>query len=468
MSVAERLQRTLDAATKRNTPFKPVEASLVTSPAARPSKLTSGERASKLARFEAGVGTARAPVPSAQVHASDMTLSQHLPDFDLHLELQRRGIINPAHRDAALEAVRVSVERRRAHLDCAAGSPSANLLCQPFLRDGQSVAPSYKIALKWLQKNLCLNLGMQSLAVEGIPSTPQRPSRPATPLPLKSCCIFEKTAASRAPLPLRVVCAVACLMVFGVSRFKQLQDSRWVALFCVRGVRVIKAINRAEKCRGQGKLARFFWFAGDGVTDYNWISALVEARDLFPDATFALPDWEGSDVFKATKLLNRPCTAAKFRTAFRAVLARTCSLPHPNIFGVASCKKLLSEVAKFRFVSAAWRNELGRWSGALSRGNEFAVPLALLARWEQRQAVMPDIYSTAGVELSICENLVDQVLAIRAHIAANGGVVHLPTLAGWEGITRVDGGVPLLADGPATDARLIELQGPDSEEDEEG
>ena len=84
-----------------------------------------------------------------------------------------------------------------------------------------------------------------------------------------------------------------------------------------------------------------------------------------------------------------------------------------------------------------------------------------------RQSVMPDIYSTEDVELSICENLVDQVLAIRAHIATLGGVDQLPILAGWEGIPRVDRGTPLLAASLATEARLLEILGPDPEDEEE-
>jgi len=254
-------------------------------------------------------------------------------------------------------------------------------------------------------------------------------------------------------------------MVLGVSRFKQLQDSRWAGVCCVCKVRVVKAINRAEKCRGAGKVARFFRFAADGFSRHSWLSALVEARKLFPDATCALPDWEGSNICKATKLLNRPCSCAKFLTAFRAVLAHTCFVPSPRNFGIASCKKVLSTIARFRFLDAASLNELGRWSGALSRGNGFAVPPAIL--WEKRQSVMPDIYFTEGVELGICENLVDRVLAIRAHIAILGGMDQLPTLAGWQGIARVDGGAPFLAASPATDAGLLELLGPDPEEEKE-
>ena len=308
---------------------------------------------------------------------------------------------------------------------------------------------------------------MRSVTLEAIPRNPQRPSRPATPLSLKTCCILEKTAASRAfNLPLRLVCACACTMVLGVSRFKQLQDSRWSNVTGVRGVRVLKGINRAEKCRGECKVARFFWFCVDGFSRHNWISALLEARELFPLATFALPDWEGNDIFTASKLLNQPCAPAKFLKAFRAILASICGVSNPNIFDIASCKKVLPTIARFRFVSASWRNELGRWSGSLSRGSEFAVPLAILARWEQRQSAMPDLYATEGVELSICDNLVDQVLAIRAHIALRGGVDQLPTLGGWEGIIRLDGGVPLL-EGPATEVRLLELQGPEPEEEEE-
>jgi hypothetical protein len=116
----------------------------------------------------------------------------------------------------------------------------------------------------------------------------------------------------------------------------------------------------------------------------------------------------------------------------------TCFVSNPRNFGVASCNQVLSTIARFRFVPDAARNELGRWSGALSCGEEFTVPPAILARWNMRQSVMADIYSTEGVELSICENLVDQVLAIRAHIATLGGVDQLPILAGWEGIPRVD------------------------------
>ena len=121
---------------------------------------------------------------------------------------------------------------------------------QPFLRDGQSVAPSIKIALTWLEEHLGVNLCMRTLSLEAIPRAPQRPSRPATAIPLKACCTLEKTAASRVPLPLRVVCAFACLMILGVSRFTQLQDSRWVSMCCLHKIRVVKAINRAEKCRG--------------------------------------------------------------------------------------------------------------------------------------------------------------------------------------------------------------------------
>jgi hypothetical protein len=227
---------------------------------------------------------------------------------------------------------------------------------------------------------------------------------------------------------------------------------------CVHKIRVVKAINRAEKCRGASKQARFFWFAADGFTRHNWLSALVEARELFPDASFALPDWEGNDIYKASKLLNRPCPSAKFLAAFRAVLAHTCFVPNPRALGVAWCKKVLSTIARFRFVAAAGRNELGRSSGALSSGQEFTVPPAILARWKMRQSVMPDIYSTEGVELGICENLVEQVLATL------GGVDHFPF---GEGIPRVDRGAPLLAASPATDARLLEILGPDPEDEEE-
>jgi hypothetical protein len=101
---------------------------------------------------------------------------------------------------------------------------------QPFLRDGQSVAPSIKIALTWLQEHLGVNL-LGTLSLEAIPRAPQRPSRPATAIPLKACCTLEKTAASRLPLPLRIVCSFACLMILGVSRFTQVQESRWVSVY---------------------------------------------------------------------------------------------------------------------------------------------------------------------------------------------------------------------------------------------
>ena len=338
----------------------------------------------------------------------------------------------------------------------------------PFLHDGQSVAPSIKIALTWLEGNLGLQLGMKSLPLEVIPRKAPRPSRPAKPLPLSVCCSLEKAAASRQfSLPVRVVCAIIMLMTMGVSRFTQLQDCRWVSVTVVRGVRIIKGVNRAEKCRGQSKVARFFWFLVDGFTRHNWLSALVEARALFPDATFTLPDWDGGDVFKATRLLNRPCNPGKFLTALRAVLTRIGEVSCANLFGVASCKKVFSTIARFRFVPGPWRNELGRWAGSLSRGNEFAVPTALLTLWGQRQSIMPDMYATEGVELSICDNLVDQLLATRAHITARGGVDQLPALGGWEGILRLDGGVPLLEDSPATHAQLLELLGPDQNDGEE-
>ena len=140
MSVAERLQRVLAAATLRNTPKKrPVE-QMVTSPSSNPP-----DRAAKLACYTALYGSRGSSsvlslaVPSGQFHtASSALLSQDLAPqqlvksqkLDIPLELQGRGIISHAHREASLKTAQVSAAQRRVLLDSNIGSPSASQLRQ--------------------------------------------------------------------------------------------------------------------------------------------------------------------------------------------------------------------------------------------------------------------------------------------------------------------------------------------------
>ena len=349
-----------------------------------------------------------------------------------------------------------------------ARSNSTNLQ-EPAARDGASVQVDRKVTFIWLQKHFGMDFMTNEPSIKALASKIARPTRPFAPVTFKIMGHLENLAKNvHAPNACRVFGAAFTLMAYSVSRFQQLQDSKWDGY--LPDMRCIRGINHVEKAKSAGGArSRFFYFPIDGIARNNWHLVLIESRSQRPFATFLFPDFEGGDILKAARLRNSPCSAAKALRAFRQILVAYCEVPPSRVhkFGFASLKRLLIELAMARGESPRRLNDLGRWAFSRLQQSEALPDPALIAAWEQRQLAMPRHYATLAFEREVCSILVTQLQAARAHISRLGGLAALPastSTTGWDSIVSCSfathsGSIRQTPELPAP-ARLLALPSP--------
>jgi len=307
-------------------------------------------------------------------------------------------------------------------------------------RDGSSAGPAAKRNLEFVQRNLGVDLSMESTIVR-VTAAKTSVGR-AVPVPALTILIvaaLERATGHASPF-VRGVCAVLVAMALGCVRFAQAQRARLQEggprCGCMWAETLLDKHPDPAKQR-----PRPFWIPARGLVSGEWHLALREALAGVEAGCFFWRDSNSpsGDPYLATAWRNGPCSAARALVGLRSVLVGECGVP-PHVaatFGLHSARHFLPEVALARNLPPEDRVEIGRWSGSTAQDVDLIPDVRAAAASARRAGEMPDRYAPKAKVVRVCRILTEQVAAARA-VATQYPPPDL--LGGWDLLAWQGGG----------------------------
>ena len=330
-----------------------------------------------------------------------------------------------------VEAEARASPRRRAQAPAeVAGFP------RPPLRvPGSSAAPSALVTLSFIQRNLGVDIAVDTPVVRR--RWPQGASKaqsaPSCSLSLHIVAALEHAASHDPSQFVRGQAAGFVAQILSGSRKAQMDRAAFTG--GGDGSRRDAITERDKHPRARDGLTRPFWVPTRGILEDDYLAAMDDMLSGIREATFFVRDTDSpnGDPRHATAWANHACVEGRALASLRALIAHATGMPASEAayYGTSSARHFLPIIAMLQGEPSDIVIELGRWTGSAAASQGLLPAQAAMESHTRRASAMPVVYARAVVPVIVAGAIERQLKACR-EIVAN-------TPHGWRGLPRHGG-----------------------------